>query len=127
MDRSWQYGKPMVMNLLQAGFEVSVFNRTKEKEVPLLAAGAKSASSLQELMETCDVVLTMLSNDAAVKEVLRDQKVYCLQHLLEKHHQYEYGCTETSRYLNTICNQHHVHFIDAPVSGSVNRHKTERW
>jgi 3-hydroxyisobutyrate dehydrogenase len=64
--------------------------------VPLLAAGAKSASSLQELMETCDVVLTMLSNDAAVKEVLRDQKVYCLQHLLEKHHQYEYGCTETS-------------------------------
>jgi 6-phosphogluconate dehydrogenase len=33
MDRSWQYGNPMVMNLLQAGFEVSVFNRTKEKEV----------------------------------------------------------------------------------------------
>jgi 3-hydroxyisobutyrate dehydrogenase len=58
----------MVMNLLKAGFEVSVFNRTKERR-PLLAAGAKSASSLQELMETCDVVLTMLSNDAAVKEV----------------------------------------------------------
>jgi 3-hydroxyisobutyrate dehydrogenase-like beta-hydroxyacid dehydrogenase len=36
MDRSWQYGKSMVMNLLQAGFEVSVFNRTKEKEAPLL-------------------------------------------------------------------------------------------
>ena len=62
-------GNPMVMNLLKAGFEVTVFNRTKEKEAPLLAAGAKSASSLQELMETCDVVLTMLSNDAAVKEV----------------------------------------------------------
>ena len=43
-------GNPMVMNLLKAGFEVSVFNRTKEKEAPLLAAGAKSASSLQELI-----------------------------------------------------------------------------
>jgi 3-hydroxyisobutyrate dehydrogenase len=74
----------MVMNLLQAGFEVSVFNRTKEKEAPLLAAGANQQEVCKELMETCDVVLTMLSNDAAVKEVLRDQKVYCLQHLLEK-------------------------------------------
>jgi 3-hydroxyisobutyrate dehydrogenase len=104
----------MVMNLLKAGFEVSVFNRTKEKEAPLLAAGAKSASSLQELMETCDVVLTMLSNDAAVKEVFEGPKVYCLQHLRKNHHQYEYVVPETSRYLNTICN-HHVHFIDAPV------------
>lgn len=113
-------GNPMVTNLLKAGFEVSVFNRTKEKEAPLLAAGAKSASSLQELMETCDVVLTMLSNDAAVKEVFEGPIG-----LLSKTNP---GKTiinmstvspETSRYLNTICNQHQVHFIDAPVSGSV--------
>jgi 3-hydroxyisobutyrate dehydrogenase-like beta-hydroxyacid dehydrogenase len=82
----------MVMNLLQAGFEVSVFNRTKDKEAPFTGCRSKIASSLQELMETCDVVLTMLSNDAAVKEVF-DQKVYCLQHLRKNHHQYEYGCT----------------------------------
>ncbi|MFV8268309.1 NAD(P)-dependent oxidoreductase [Flavobacterium sp. GT2N3] len=113
-------GNPMVMNLLKAGFEVSVFNRTKEKEAPLMAAGAKSASSLQDLMETCDVVLTMLSNDAAVKEVLEGPTG-----LLSKTNQ---GKTiinmstvapETSRYLNTICNHNQVHFIDAPVSGSV--------
>ncbi|MBG6186112.1 NAD(P)-dependent oxidoreductase [Flavobacterium sp. CAN_S2] len=113
-------GNPMVMNLLKAGFEVSVFNRTKDKEAPLLAAGAKSASSLQELMKTCDVVLTMLSNDAAVKEVFEGP-----MGLLSKTNS---GKTiinmstvapETSRYLKTICNQHNVHFIDAPVSGSV--------
>ena len=45
-------GNPMVLNLLKAGFNVSVFNRTKEKETPLLAAGAKSANSLQEIMAT---------------------------------------------------------------------------
>jgi 3-hydroxyisobutyrate dehydrogenase len=90
------------------------------KRKPLLAAGAKSASSLQELMETCDVVLTMLSNDAAVKEVLRDQKVYFVCSICWKNnHQYEYGCTG-----NLALFKHHlqptsVHFIDAPVSGSV--------
>ena len=62
-------GKPMVKNLLNAGFEVAVFNRTKEKESQSIEAGATSANSLQELMENCDVVLTMLSDDAAVKEV----------------------------------------------------------
>ena len=62
-------GNPMVMNLLKSGFEVLVYNRTKDKESPLLAVGAKSAISLLHLIETCDVVLTMLSNDDAVKEV----------------------------------------------------------
>jgi len=35
MDRSWHMGNSMVMKLLKAGFEVSVFNRTKKKEEPL--------------------------------------------------------------------------------------------
>ena len=113
-------GNPMVMNLLKAGFEVYVFNRAKKKEAPLLAAGAKSASNLQVLMETCDVVLTMLSNDAAVKEVFEGpmgllSKSYPDKTIINM----STVAPETSRYLNTICNQHHIHFIDAPVSGSV--------
>ncbi|HEY4627943.1 MAG TPA: NAD(P)-binding domain-containing protein, partial [Flavobacterium sp.] len=62
-------GNPMVKNLLDAGFEVTVHNRTKDKESQSIEAGASSANSPQELMESCDVVLTMLSNDAAVKEI----------------------------------------------------------
>jgi 3-hydroxyisobutyrate dehydrogenase len=113
-------GNPMVMNLLKAGFEVSVFNRTKEKEAPLLAAGAKSASSLQELMETCDVVFTMLSNDAAVKEVFEGPTgLLSTTNPGKTIINMSTVAPETSRYLNTICNQHKVHFIDAPVSGSV--------
>ena len=113
-------GNPMVMNLLQAGFQVTVFNRTKDKEAPLLAAGAKSASSLQELMETCDVVLTMLSNDAAVKEVFEGPTGLLSAASAGKTIiNMSTVAPQTSRYLNTICNQHHVHFIDAPVSGSV--------
>jgi 3-hydroxyisobutyrate dehydrogenase len=62
-------GNPMVQNLLKAGYSVTVFNRSKDKEVPLIALGATSATSPKELIETCDLVITMLSNDAAVKEV----------------------------------------------------------
>jgi 3-hydroxyisobutyrate dehydrogenase len=49
---------------------VAVHNRTKEKEAQSIE-GSTSANSLQELMENCDVVLTMLSDDAAVKEILK--------------------------------------------------------
>ena len=113
-------GNPMVMNLLKAGFEVMVFNRTKDKEAPLLNAGAKSASSLRNLMETCDVILTMLSNDAAVKEVVEGTTGLLSAAAAGKTIiNMSTVSPETSRYLNTICNQHNVHFIDAPVSGSV--------
>jgi hypothetical protein len=37
MDRTWKYGEPMVQNLLKAGYSVTVFNRSKDKEVPLIA------------------------------------------------------------------------------------------
>lgn len=113
-------GNPMVMNLLKSGFEVLVYNRTKDKESPLLAVGAKSAISLLHLIETCDVVLTMLSNDDAVKEVFEGptgllSKGYPDKIIINM----STISPETSRYLNSICNQNQVHFVDAPVSGSV--------
>jgi 3-hydroxyisobutyrate dehydrogenase len=65
MDWPWKHGNPMTKNLLKAGFEVVVFNRNRGKE--LIELGATSAASTQELIQTCDVVITMLSNDEAVK------------------------------------------------------------
>jgi 3-hydroxyisobutyrate dehydrogenase len=113
-------GTPMVLNLLKAGFAVSVFNRTKEKEKPLVIAGAKSAVSLNELAKNCDIIFTMLSNDAAVKEVFEGTNGLLT---LENHGKTIINMStvspETSRHLNSICKQHHVNFIDAPVSGSV--------
>lgn len=113
-------GNPMVMNLLKAGFEVTVFNRTKDKEAPLIEAGATTANSPQELMEKCDVVITMLSNDAAVKEVFESptgllSKEYPTKVIINM----STVSPETSRYLASSCSTHNVHFIDAPVSGSV--------
>ncbi|MGK0296208.1 MAG: 3-hydroxyisobutyrate dehydrogenase [Ulvibacter sp.] len=113
-------GNPMVKNLLNAGFEVAVHNRTKEKEAQSIDAGATSANSLQELMENCDVVLTMLSDDAAVKEIFEGPSG-----LLNRESpgkiiiNMSTVSPATSRYLATNCSKREVTFIDAPVSGSV--------
>lgn len=113
-------GNPMVKNLLDAGFEVAVHNRTKDKESQSIEAGASSANSPQELMESCDVVLTMLSNDAAVKEIFEGPSG-----LLNKEYpgkiiiNMSTVSPATSRYLATNSSKREVAFVDAPVSGSV--------
>ena len=113
-------GNPMAKNLLKAGFEVAVFNRTKEKEKELIEAGASSANSPQHLMESCDVVLTMLSNDEAVKEIFEGKSG-----LLSKEYpgklviDMSTVSPETSRYLSTSCSKRQMNFLEAPVSGSV--------
>lgn len=113
-------GNPMVRNLLKAGYKVTVFNRTKDKETPLIEAGATSANNPQELMENCDVVITMLSNDAAVKEIFESKygllsKIFLGKTIINM----STVSPETSRYLANSCSKHQIAFIDAPVSGSV--------
>ncbi|MDE3077425.1 MAG: reverse transcriptase-like protein, partial [Chloroflexota bacterium] len=62
-------GGPMAANLLRAGYALIVYNRTRVKETPLLAAGAGSATSLAEAVRQSDVVLTCLRDPAAVRDV----------------------------------------------------------
>ena len=62
-------GEAMVGRLTQAGHEVSVWNRTASKAESLLDAGVTLAASKQELA-ACDLVFTMISTTADLKEVL---------------------------------------------------------
>ncbi len=61
-------GLPMCGNLLKAGFTVAAFNRTRDKLAPLLAQGARAASSCQEAA-AAPIVLSMVSDDAALRSV----------------------------------------------------------
>ncbi|MGU3400895.1 NAD(P)-dependent oxidoreductase [Brucellaceae bacterium D45D] len=63
-------GAPMVRCLLKAGFPVTVWNRDAAKATPLAADGAKLATSPAEAVQNADVVITMLTNGAAVRDVL---------------------------------------------------------
>ncbi|WP_223247648.1 NAD(P)-dependent oxidoreductase [Sulfuriferula multivorans] len=61
-------GAGMASRLCQAGYELTVYNRSAERMQPLIAAGARAAKNIAEVCDA-DVVFTMLANDAALSEV----------------------------------------------------------
>ena len=63
-------GGAMSVNLLKAGFPLTVWNRTPEKMRPLLEAGAKSVRSPKEVAERSDIVIDMVTDSKDVEEVL---------------------------------------------------------
>lgn len=63
-------GQGMVRNLLSAGHEVTVFNRTAERAEAVVDLGAQAAASLGEAVEGADFVMCCLADDAAVDEVV---------------------------------------------------------
>lgn len=63
-------GKPMAKNLLDAGHELVVYNRTSEKAEELAGSGATVAASPKEVAEQSDVIITMLPDSPQVEEVL---------------------------------------------------------
>ncbi|MDA5110057.1 NAD(P)-dependent oxidoreductase [Brevibacillus thermoruber] len=113
-------GIPMAGNLLAAGYEVKVWNRTPNKAEPLLARGAALAGSLAELAAECDIVFTMVSDDEAVKAVYTGP-----EGLLTSGARGTLAVDmstvspETSRFVAEQCRQACFRFLDAPVSGSV--------
>ncbi len=62
-------GSAMVERLLLANYTVTVFNRTHEKVMPLVAIGAHDALSIPEAVANADVVMTSLLDDEAVLAV----------------------------------------------------------
>ena len=58
-------GSAMAANLIKAGFDVTVFNRSAQKAESLVQMGARLATSIAEASQV-DVVMTMLANDSAV-------------------------------------------------------------
>ena len=62
-------GKPMCRNLMKAGYEAVVYNRSKASVEELAAEGAQAAGSPAEVAENCQVIITMLPNSPQVREV----------------------------------------------------------
>ena len=110
-------GFPMAKNLLDKSLDLNVFSRTIEKAKPLEKFGAKISNSLSEAVKDADIVITMLTDDAAVEKVLSDQG---FQENLKK------GSTVIDmssikpkiaiKYGNFL-KEKGVNFLDAPVSG----------
>lgn len=63
-------GAPMASNLIDAGHEVVCFTRTPEKGRALVQKGARMAGSVQDAVQTAQVVLTMLPDSPDVEAVV---------------------------------------------------------
>lgn len=63
-------GKPMARNLMKAGYELTVHNRSRESVDELAAEGARTAKSPAELASASDVVITMLPDSPDVELVV---------------------------------------------------------
>jgi 3-hydroxyisobutyrate dehydrogenase len=62
-------GKSMCAHILNAGYSVSVYNRTKEKANDLVQNGAIWCSSPKEVAEKCDILFTIVGFPLDVEEV----------------------------------------------------------
>ena len=63
-------GAPMVDRLLEAGRDVTVWNRSREKILPALEKGASEAANVAELVTTVDYVFMCLTDSKAVEFVV---------------------------------------------------------
>jgi 3-hydroxyisobutyrate dehydrogenase-like beta-hydroxyacid dehydrogenase len=112
-------GEPMCRNVLAGGHDVVVYNRTPAKMAPLTSAGARAASSLAELVRRSEVVITMVSDPAAVRDVVTARGG--LLSALSPGMTYIDMTTvspETSREIATLVRGTGASFLEAPVLGS---------
>src|SRR5512142_726099 len=65
-----QMGRPMAQNLLRAGHELTVYNRTSSRADELARNGAKIADSPANAAAGCEALLTMLADDGALEQLL---------------------------------------------------------
>lgn len=113
-------GRPMVLNLLKAGHQVTIFARHPEKpEVQeVLQAGAMQAPSARAVAMAADMVITMVPNSMQVEEVVAGE-----QGILEGARKgliiidMSTIAPTVSQKMAEAAAARGAHFLDAPVSG----------
>ena len=112
-------GEPMALNLVCAGTEVLVWNRTASKCAPLAKAGALVANEADEVFERCALVILMLGDDAAIDAVLGRGRAEFSAHVVGRT-MVHMGTTspEYSRRLEADIVSVGGGYVEAPVSGS---------
>lgn len=111
-------GASIVKHLLNAAYDVTVYTRTKEKAEPLLALGAKWATTPAEAATGQDAILTMVGYPTDVEEV------YFGEHGLmaaAKEGAFVIDLTTSeptlAKRIFEAAQHHQLHSLDAPVSG----------
>ncbi|MDR5866289.1 NAD(P)-dependent oxidoreductase [Halomonas koreensis] len=114
-------GDPMTRRLLDAGFDVTVWNRSPDKAAGVTDAGARLAGTLAELVDGVDIILLCLANTAVVESVVfGDDGVAARARAGQRLVDFSSSDPEATRAfaarLEAECG---VPWVDAPVSGGV--------
>ena len=108
-------GKPMAKNLLKAGYELWVNNRSQGPMEEMAACGAHAATR-KELAENAEVIITMLPNGPQVREVILGDVIKDM-----RPGQIFIDCSSispvVSKEIAAALAEKGVEMLDAPVSG----------
>lgn len=111
-------GKPMARNVLKAGHTLVVWNRTRDKARELVEEGAAMAGSPKEVAAKSEVVMTCVSDPAALEEVLWGPKG-AIEGLQKASVLIDSSTVSPAlaRRAAAACAEHEAEFLDAPVTG----------
>jgi len=110
-------GLPMSKNIAKAGYNLTVFNRSKNKAEPLKEFGAKISNTLKDAVDGSDIVITMLTDDTAVDAVMNNSDF--LENLKSGSIVIDMSSvkpTTATKHGNNL-KLKNINYLDAPVSG----------
>ena len=110
-------GKPMVRNLLKAGYEVAVWNRTQSKSEAIAAEGARVARTARDAAAAADVLIIIVSDPSALEAVLWGEGA--LEGLRRGSVLVDSSTVSPAleRRIAEACRERGVETLDAPVTG----------
>ena len=110
-------GFPMAKNLLKSGYNLKAYNRSQDKADRLKEFGAEISKSIKEVVTNSDVVITMLTDDAAVEKVMgSDEFISNIKESATVIDMSSVNPIITKKYAE-ILKEKNINYLDAPVSG----------
>ena len=110
-------GLPMAKNILKAGYNLKAFNRSQNKAEPLRELGAEITATIDGAVKDSDVVITMLTDDTAINEVMNSSNF--LDNLKSETTVIDMSSvkpTTATKHGNNLKSKN-INYLDAPVSG----------
>ena len=110
-------GFPMAKNLLKSGYNLKAFNRTQNKSDKLKEFGAEISTSIKDAVTNSDVIITMLTDDAAVEKVMSsDEFISNIKEGATVIDMSSVNPVLTIKYSKKL-KEKKINYLDAPVSG----------
>ena len=110
-------GFPMAKNLLKSGYNLKAYNRSQDKADRLREFGAEISTSIESVVTNSDVVIAMLTDDAAVEKVMgSDEFISNIKESATVIDMSSVNPIITKKYAE-ILKEKNINYLDAPVSG----------